>query len=420
MKFIHAGDIHLDSALSGLSAHEDAPVDLLRTATRRAFEGLVERALAERVDFVALPGDLFDTGWRDYNTGLFFVRQAARLNQAGILVFLLRGNHDAEQDMTRNLTLPPNVRVFGAMRPETFEIDVDGQKVALHGQSFRTAATTDNLAAAYRPLPGCINIALLHTALGGGYAEHQPYAPCSLDELKNKGMDYWALGHVHEHAILSEAPWIAFSGNLQGRHIRERGPRGALLVTCEQGVILPPERIFVDVVRWERALVDLAGAATRADAMNRTRAAFETIMAGADGRRVACRVVLTGRTAAHSELFGQARALRADVVGQALTVGGDDLWIEKIGVETEPELDPAVIAGRADALADLQALLAEAADDADFNASLADDFRTLLAKMPADLFKQDLPALDAARAGDFAGLIASVAPGLIDRVAREG
>src|SRR5437899_2986861 len=108
MKFIHAGDIHLDSALAGLSAHEEAPLDLLRGASRRAFTNLVDRALAEKVAFVAFPGDLFDTGWKDFETGIFFMRQIARLHQAEIMVYLLRGNHDAEEDMTKTLSPPPN------------------------------------------------------------------------------------------------------------------------------------------------------------------------------------------------------------------------------------------------------------------------------------------------------------------------
>src|SRR4051794_21959581 len=106
MKFIHTADTHIDSALKGLSAHEDAPVELLRTATRSAFSNLVDRAIDEKVAFAILAGDIFDSGWKDYNTGLYFVREMARLNAAGIIAVILRGNHDAENDMIKNLPLP--------------------------------------------------------------------------------------------------------------------------------------------------------------------------------------------------------------------------------------------------------------------------------------------------------------------------
>ena len=89
VRFLHTADIHLDSPLRGLSAYEGAPVDLLRTATRRAFSQLVDMAIEEDVDFVVIAGDLYDGDWRDYNTGLFFVREMGRLNQAEIPVFLV-------------------------------------------------------------------------------------------------------------------------------------------------------------------------------------------------------------------------------------------------------------------------------------------------------------------------------------------
>ena len=69
--FIHAADIHLDSPLSGLSAYEGAPVELLRNAPRAAFSNLIDEAIRERVDFMVIAGDLYDGSWKDFNTGLF-------------------------------------------------------------------------------------------------------------------------------------------------------------------------------------------------------------------------------------------------------------------------------------------------------------------------------------------------------------
>lgn len=117
MKFIHAADLHIDSPLSGLSSHEDAPVELLRTATRTAFSALIDRAIEEKVAFVIFAGDLYDTDWKDYNTGFFFNREMARLNGAGIRALVLWGNHDAENEMTKKLPLSPNVHVFGSGKP---------------------------------------------------------------------------------------------------------------------------------------------------------------------------------------------------------------------------------------------------------------------------------------------------------------
>jgi len=230
VKFIHAADLHLDSPLRGLSAYSDAPAEQLRTATRDAFVKLVDVALDEAVDFMVIAGDIYDGDWKDFNTGLFFIRQMGRLRQAGIPIYLLYGNHDAESDMTRGLTLPDNVHVFSSRKAETFAIE--SLKVAIHGRSFKQKATTENMVPNYpEPVPGWLNIGVLHTALEGN-SEHATYAPCTVSELEAKGYQYWALGHVHERSILPEhrqpgQTVIAFPGNLQGRHIREQGARGA-------------------------------------------------------------------------------------------------------------------------------------------------------------------------------------------------
>ena len=98
--FIHAADIHLDSPLSGLSAYEGAPVDLLRNAPRAAFSNLINEAIRERVDFMVIAGGLYDGAWRDFNTGLFFSGETGRLKREEIPVFIVHGNHDAESELT--------------------------------------------------------------------------------------------------------------------------------------------------------------------------------------------------------------------------------------------------------------------------------------------------------------------------------
>ena len=88
-KFLHTADIHLDSPLRGLESYEDAPVEQIRQATRRAFDNLIELAIDEKVSFLLIAGDLYDGDWKDYNTGLFFIKCMARLRREGIRVFLV-------------------------------------------------------------------------------------------------------------------------------------------------------------------------------------------------------------------------------------------------------------------------------------------------------------------------------------------
>jgi DNA repair exonuclease SbcCD nuclease subunit len=411
MKFIHTADIHLDSPLSGLAAYKDAPADLLRTVTRDAFTKLVDVAIDEAIDFMVIAGDLYDATWKDYNTGHFFCREMGRLNKVGVPVYLLFGNHDADSEMTKKLTLPPNVHTFDTRKANTFRMDA--LKVAIHGRSYKDAATLDNLAVGYPdPVAGWLNIGVLHTALGGN-ATHANYAPCSVAELNAKGYDYWALGHVHEHAVVQESPWIVFPGNLQGRHIRETGPRGAVMVTSDDGRIQSVDRLLVDLLRWQIVDVDASAAIEMAEVVRLVGQAFERLVANTPEKIfLSVRVCIKGKTAAHGELFGLEPQLREEILGQAASQGIDRLWVEKVRLETQPMSGMDEVGERSDAIADLRALLAGAPEDADFLKSLLDDLRPMVDKAPIELIKS-VPELDAIRNGNVSDIVKTVSPGLL-------
>ena len=388
MKFIHTADLHLDSPLRGLSSYPDAPAERLRTATRDAFHNLVTCAIEEPVDFMVIAGDVYDGDWKDFNTGLFFIRQMGRLRQAGIPVFLLHGNHDAESDMTRSLDLPDNVRVFSARKADTFRLEP--HKVAVHGRSFKVAATTDNLLPGYpAPVPGWLNIGVLHTALEGN-TEHAQYAPCSVAELQAKGYQYWALGHVHEHWVQRGDVTIAYPGNLQGRHIREPGERGALLVTAQDGDITAVERLAVDVLRWHRLDIDIGPAADGRSAVRLVGQALERLLTGTPAHLpLAVRVVFTGRSTAHADLVADEGQLRQEVIAQAVALDAERLWIEKVRLASEPLAAPC---RRADdeaqgALAELESLALSAQHDPDFVLALQADWQALLEKLPHEVLQ---------------------------------
>jgi DNA repair exonuclease SbcCD nuclease subunit len=129
-----------------------------------------------------------------------------KLESAGIDVFIVAGNHDAASQITKQLRLPDNVTLFSTNKPQTIVLDQLG--VAVHGQGFAKREVTDDLSRAYpQASPNLFNIGILHTCLDGKPG-HEPYAPCSLDGLRSKGYDYWALGHVHNREVISQDPWI--------------------------------------------------------------------------------------------------------------------------------------------------------------------------------------------------------------------
>ncbi|MGL9623020.1 DNA repair exonuclease [Bradyrhizobium sp. U531] len=414
-RFIHTGDIHLDSPLKGLAGQQGAAAERIRTATRTAFENLINHGIEEAVDFVVIAGDLYDGDWRDYQTGLFFVKQMGRLSQAKIPVFLLHGNHDAESQITRKLTLPTNVSVFSARKAETFRLQ--HLDVALHGQSFRQRDITDNLVPAYPPpVTGCFNIGVLHTGLDG-MPGHANYAPCAIEDLINKGYNYWALAHVHQAAVLHERPHIVFCGNLQGRHIRESGAKGASLVTVEDGQVAEIAPLHVDCVRWIRLPVAVEQCGAVADAVDRIRQAIEeAVERDAEGRLLASRIELTGRTGLHAELLASAAHLLAEAKAAALGLGEEVVWVERLVVATASDTG----GSRKDALGDLERIIESAGGDTELQARLAADLGDLVRKLPHDIRTDaDDAVLKAAIDGNITDLIARGGAYLSARLAAE-
>ncbi len=347
--FLHAADIHLDSPLRGLESYADAPVAQLRQATRRAFDNLIDLAIAERVAFVLLAGDLYDGEWKDYNTGLFFIDRISRLRKENIRVFLVSGNHDAASQISKGLRLPDNIHLFSTKQPETVTIESMG--VALHGQGYHTRAVAENIARNYpQPLPHYLNIGLLHTSLTGRQG-HEPYAPCSLDDLTAKGYDYWALGHVHLREEVRREPWIVFPGNIQGRHIHETGAKGATLARVEEGRIVAVEHRDLDVLRWALCRVDLTDCATMDVAIDAVRQAMETEQANAEARPLAIRLQLVGKSPLHAELHRDSAVLTEEFRGFAAGIG--EMWLEKVVFATQRPVERTADLGEDTPMAEL-------------------------------------------------------------------
>ena len=345
IRFIHAADPHLDSPLQGLEAHEGAPVEVLRGATRRAFENLVNLAIEESVDFVVIAGDLYDGDWKDYSTGLFFRAQMVRLQSKGTPVYLIAGNHDAASVITKKLSLPENVHVFSTRTTESLE--VAGHPVTIHGRGFPNRAVPENLAIEYpMTVPGRFNLGLLHTSLTGRPG-HDTYAPCSVAQLREKGYQYWALGHIHQPEVINEDPWIVFAGNCQGRHIKETGARGCRLVTVSDSLqVEGVEWRSLDVVRWAELNIDLSGIETETEATRLVSDAMGKAVTAAEGRLVAARIILSGTTQLHGSLHRNDEHWNAQFQASAQDLGAEAIWIERITVSTSPVYDIAQLAER--------------------------------------------------------------------------
>lgn len=419
-RFLHAADIHLDSPLTGLAQFEEAAATRIQTASRDAFDNLIQYAIDEDVEFVVIAGDLYDGDWKDHRTGLFFVQQMGRLADEDIPAYILHGNHDAASQITKSLRLPENVQVFPYRKPGSFVVKY--LDVVLHGQSFPEQHVTDNLVPNYPArMKGHFNIGVLHTALEGSTL-HASYAPCSIEELTNKGYDYWALGHVHAHAIIETNPYVVFPGNLQGRSIREIGPKGACLVSIDGGAVASVEHVPFDVTRWAVLELDVTKSASFDRVLDQIGTAIsDAVDTGADGRLLACRIRLTGKTSLDGELRSRLEELRTEAIATTLHRGEAEAWIEKIRLETEPQQDAAAIAEREDALGELFRTIPEALEDEAFQRSLGDTLQAFCAKLDHDVIKApDDLLLQAAVDSDLKTLVNGVRDELMATLMRRG
>ncbi|MDM8537184.1 DNA repair exonuclease [Desulfobacterales bacterium HSG17] len=413
--FIHTADIHLDSPLRNLSQYEGAPVDALRGATRRAMENLVELAVSRDVDFLLISGDLYDGDWKDYNTGLYLVSQMSRLREADIDVCIITGNHDAASKMTRTIRLPDNVQVFSASAPETIRFDKIG--VAVHGQSFSGPAVKKNLASAYpETVDGYYNIGMLHTCATGREG-HEPYAPCKIEDMVSKGYDYWALGHVHQREVLSKDPLIVFPGNIQGRHVKETGSKGCMLVKADDSGKAVPEFNALDVLRWQKAEIDISDAGDGHQVVENVCGQLETFLEKNDGLPLAARIELYGRSAVHERLAARPDHWTNQIRSAALDVGAGRIWIEKVKLLTDlPKENKAIPEGP---VGEIMGYFDELKSDQDLLLSLGKSLDPLIRKLPREM-KEYSQLFQNADPDRLAQILDTVRPVLLDRLMGKG
>jgi DNA repair protein SbcD/Mre11 len=388
VRIVHAADLHLDSPMRGLERYTGAPTHRVRDATRRAFENLGRLCIEESASLLVLSGDLWDGDWRDYSTGLFFAGEMAKLKQANVSVVWIRGNHDAASRVTRHLKLPDNVHELSVKKAESVELR--GLGVVVHGQGFASREVTENLVRAYPAArKDLFNLGLLHTSVDGREG-HDTYAPCNLAELVAMEYDYWALGHVHTREILSRDPWVVFPGNLQGRHVREVGAKGATVIDVESHRVTEVEHRALDVVRWVVCEVDASESAHADDVLEQVEAALRNEVLSAEGRLLAARVRIGGASGAHPEIVRREVELTESIRALGLDIGADDLWIEKVQFLTSPRLALGDLVSRDDAFGQVLRGLSEIrANDAAL-LELGRELGELVRKLPAGVRPLDL------------------------------
>ena len=351
-RFIHTADLHLDSPLKSLALRDAGLSALIGTATRTALERIVDLCLAEAVDALLIAGDLYDGATTSMKTAGFLLAQMRRLEVAGVRVFLIRGNHDAEARITRELVFPGNVTLFGP-KVGCQLIEQGGLTVALHGISFQQPHAPASLLPLFQPpLRGAVNIGMMHTSLNGA-AGHDPYAPVSVAELQASGFDYWALGHIHQRAVHTGACLVVMPGMPQGRDIGEMGSKSVTLVTIADDGTLTAQERPTSVADFARVTVDVGGIADWRDLVEVLRAAVLAARQTQTAPHLVLRPVLSGASPLAWRIARDGDLLLTEAAEAALATGS--VWIDKL----ERDVLPAAATGGG-ALADLADLIAAA------------------------------------------------------------
>jgi DNA repair exonuclease SbcCD nuclease subunit len=342
-RFVHAADLHIDSPFSGVGDADNRVATRLREATFEAFQNLVDLCINQKVDFLVIAGDVYDGADRSVRAQLRFRDGLSKLAGAGIQSFVVHGNHDPLDGWQSSISWPEGVHIFGAT-PEWKNFEKNGEiAAAIQGMSYPTREVTDNLAKQFSP-PESGNlfaIGLLHANVGANSA-HPNYAPCTVEDLSESGIDYWALGHVHTRQTLKRAaPVIAYPGNTQGRHPNETGARGALVVDVDDSGASRIEFAALDVVRWERGEVDISNIETIDNLDSAIRQATDNLSVQAEDRDVVCRLTLVGRGPLHEQLAatGAVDDLLDSVRAAWNASGSPWVWVERITDSTHPTID---------------------------------------------------------------------------------
>lgn len=227
MKIIHCADLHLDSRmtanLDGARAKERKN-EILNTYVR-----MVEYAAENEVEAILIAGDMFDTS----NISAL-ARNTVRdsiLNNPNIDFYYLKGNHDRDNFLSSLEDVPNNLKLFSDDWT-CYRMDKDGcvilnaiELTAVNSGSYINSLVLD---------PGKINIVMLHGQESDSVVKDKAET-INIKELKNKNIDYLALGHIHSY---KEAPIdgrgvYCYPGCLEGRGFDELGVHGFVLLDVD-------------------------------------------------------------------------------------------------------------------------------------------------------------------------------------------
>ena len=285
MKIIHCSDIHL-----GASMRTHLTIDKARKRQEEllaTFSRMVNFAITNDIAAIIIAGDLLDTSECDIKTRNFLINTIA--DAKNVEFYYLCGNHDENNILLRGEELPTNLHVFGT-EWTTFRL----------GEVNITGATLGNdNARLYDSLhlpANEFNIVVLHGDIELGHEINKPDT-VNFNMLKNRNIDYLALGHIHSYreGKLDNRATYCYSGCLEGRGFDECGQKGFVLLEIENKKL---NSRFIPFARRELAeiYVDISGLNTTREILNAINEQIKDVPAES-----LVRVVLAGEYTLNTE-----------------------------------------------------------------------------------------------------------------------
>ena len=319
-KFIHCADLHLDTPFKNIAFDDQALSARMVKSSFTALDRIIDKAVMENVDFIIFSGDIFDA---DSGTPGSRYRFAEALKRFGKRCYIAYGNHDYRRQWEDSIPFPENVVVFpGTVENIPFPSE-ENKLTDVIGISHSVKNEPKDLTKDIRG-SDTFSIAVVHCDVDA-VSEGKRYAPCRLDDLLNKKIDYWALGHIHKRSIMNEYPHVVYPGNTQGRSPKETGEKGAYLVTVNDNRVTKTEFFRTGPILWNEVCADITGIRSIDDLIDQIQRSTE--------KGSIIHLKITGR----GELDGFIRLQKPTFI--RMTESRTGTKIESLSIQSIPDID---------------------------------------------------------------------------------
>jgi len=261
IKLLHTGDIHLDSAFSGLDSRS---AEIRRNELRSAFTSMITYARMNNADLIIIAGDLFDSEYVTKETISILRREFESFAKP---IFIAPGNHDpaSQKSIWHKKIFPDNVHVFTT--EELSSVDLEDIPVTVYGYAFTSQSMLDFPANSHSVNDTeRVNLLIAHGEITSSTSST---CPITEDALASFGADYTALGHIHNPPAPGEDGRWCYCGCLEGRGFDELGPKGACMVEITKSGTssdIAIKRVRFSKRRYERGELALDGIETASQA----------------------------------------------------------------------------------------------------------------------------------------------------------